>query len=69
MSFSYGNWTLWLIYIIIGDWDLKTRRSQTQLSTLLLDSTFVVYKLSKNRDNKDKDLKAKIYDLVLKTML
>ncbi len=69
MSFSHGDQTLWPVYITIGNLDAKTRRSQTRPGTLLLGSIPVVHERSEDEDNKDKDLKAKIYHLALKTML
>lgn len=69
MSFSYEDQILWPVYISIGNLDSKTRRYQTRPSTLLLGSILIVHKWSKDGDNKDKDLKAKIYYLALKTML
>ena len=69
MSFSYRNKTLWPVYITIGNLDSKTRCSQKRLRTLLLSSIFLIYKWSEDVNNKNKDLKAKIYHMVLKTML
>ena len=60
---------LWSIYITIKNLDAKTWRNQTQPGTLFLGSIFVVHERLKNGNNKDKDLKAKIYYLVLKTIL
>ncbi len=69
MSLSHGDQTLWPIYIMIGNLDAKARRNQTRPGTLLPDSIPVVHERSEDRDKKDKDLKAKIYHLALKTML
>ena len=69
MSLSHRDQTLWPVYITIQNLDAKTRRSQKQLGTLLLDSILIVHKHSENANNKDKDLKTKIYHMVLKTML
>ncbi len=69
MSLSHEVETLWPVYITIRNLDAKTRRSQTRPGTLLLGSIPVVHERSENRDNKDKDLKAKIYHLAWKTML
>ncbi len=70
MSFSHGDQMLWPVYITIRNLDAKIRCSQTQSGTLLLGSIPVVYEqFIEDGDNKDKDLKATIYHLVLKTML
>ncbi len=69
MSPSHGDQTLWPVYITIRNLDAKTRHSQTRPGTLLLDSIPVVHERLEDGDNKDKDLKAKIYHLALKTML
>lgn len=61
MSFSHGDQTLWLVYIIINNLDSKTQYSQTRLGTLFVSSISILYKRSKDGDNKDKNLKAKIY--------
>ena len=49
--------------------DAKTYRSQNWPSTLLLGSIPIVYEQAKDSNNKDKNLKAKIYYLALETML
>ena len=69
MSLSHGNQTLWPIYITIGNLDAKTRRSQKWPGTLFLSSIPIIHEQSKETDKKDKDLKAKIYHIALKTML
>ncbi len=69
MSLSHGDQTLWLVYIIIRNIDAKTQRSQTRPNTLLLGSISIVHKWLEDGNNKDKDLKTKIYHLALKTML
>ncbi len=69
ISLCYGDQTLWLLYITIGNLDVKTRHSQIRPGTLLLISILVVYEWLEDGNNKDKDLKAKIYHLALKTML
>lgn len=69
ISLSYEDQTLLLLYIIISNLDLKTRYRETWLSTLLLQSISVIHKQSEDTDNKNKDLKAKIYHLALKTIL
>ena len=69
MSLSHENQTLWPVYIIIGNLDSKTRRSQIRPGTLLLGSIPIVHEHSEDGNNKDQDLKAKIYHLALTTML
>ena len=69
MSLSYKDQTLWSVYITIGNLDAKTRYSQIRLGILLLGSIPIVYKRLKDGNNKNKDLKAMIYYLALKTML
>ena len=69
MSFSHGDQTLWSVYIIIGNLNAKIRQSQKQPETLLLGSISIVHKRSEDGNNKDKDLKAKIYHMALKTIL
>ncbi len=54
---------------MIRNLDSKTWRSQTWLGTLFLGLILVVYEWLKDRENKDKDLKKKIYYLTLNTML
>ncbi len=44
-------------------------RSQNRPGTLLLGSIPIVYERAENFNNKDRDLKAKIYHLALETML
>ncbi len=69
MSLSHRDQTLWPVYITIGNLDAKTRRSLKRPRTLLLGSILIIYERSKDANNKDKDLKAKIYHMALKTML
>ncbi len=69
MSLSYGDQTLWPVYITIGNLDAKTRQSQKRPGKLLLDSIPIVHEWSEDSNNKNKDLKAKIYYMALKTML
>ena len=69
MSLSYGDHTLWPIYITIGNLDSKTRQCQTRPSILLLGSIPIIYKRLEDGNNKDQDLKAKIYYLALSTLL
>ena len=69
MSFSHGDQTLWPVYITIGNLDSMTWRNQTRPGTLLLGSIPIVHKRLEDENNKDQDLKAKIYHLALTTML
>ncbi len=69
MSFSHRDQTLWPVYITIGNLDAKTRRSQKRSGTLLLGSIPIIYERSEDANNQNKDLKAKIYHMTLKTML
>lgn len=49
--------------------DAKTQQFQKWPKTLLLDSIFIVHKWLEDANNKNKDLKAKIYHIALKTIL
>ena len=69
MSRNHGNQILWPVYITIGNLDSNTWQSQTHLGTLFLGSIFIVHERSEDKNNKDQDLKAKIYYLALTTML
>ena len=69
ISLSHGDQTLWPVYIIIRNLNAKTRQSQKRLGTLLLSSILIIHERSKDANNKDKDVKAKIYHMALKTML
>ena len=69
MSLNYGDQTLWPVYITIGNLDAKTQRSQKRPGILLLGSIPIVHERSEDANNKDKDLKLKIYHMTLKTML
>ena len=69
MSLSYGDQILWPVYITIGNLNAKTWQSQKRPRTLLLSFISIIHKRSKDVNNKDKDLKAKIYHMMLKTML
>ena len=69
MSLSHGDQILWPVYVTIGNLDAKMRQSQNRLGTLLLGFIPIVHEQSKDLNNKDRDLKAKIYHLALKIML
>ncbi len=69
MNLSHEDQTLWPVYITIGNLDAKTRQFQKWPGTLLLGTIPIIHKWSKDANNKDKDLKAKIYHIILKTTL
>ena len=69
MSFSHRHQTLWQVYITIENLDTKIRQSQKRPEMLLLGFIPIVYEWSEDANNKDKDLKAKIYNMDLKSML
>ena len=69
MNFNHGDQIMWPVYITIKNLDTKTWQSQKWLRTLLLNFLPIIYKRSKDVNNKNKDLKAKIYYMALKTML
>ena len=69
MSFDHGDQTLWLVYISIGNLDAKTRQSQKWPRILLLGSIPIIHERSEDVKNRDKDFKAKIYHMALKTIL
>lgn len=69
ISFSHVNQTLWPVYIIIDNLDAKTWQNQTCLGNLFLDLILIVYERAKDSNNKDKNLKAKVYYSALKAIL
>ena len=69
ISLSHGDQTMWPVYITIGNLDTKIWQSQKWPGTLLLGSILIIHKRSEDGNNKDKDLKAKIYHIALKTIL
>ena len=69
MSLNHGDQKLWPVYITIENLDSKTWRCQTRPGTLLLGSISIVHECSEDGNNKDQDLKAKIYHLALTTTL
>ena len=69
MSFSNKNQILWPIYIIIENLNVKTWQSQKRPSILLLSYIPIIHEWSEDTNNKNIDLKAKIYHMTLKTML
>ena len=60
MNFSYGDQTLWPVYITIKNLNAKIWPSQKRAGTLLLGSISIIHERSEDANNKDKDLKAKI---------
>ena len=68
MSLSYRDQILWPVYVTIVNLDVKTRWSQNRPGTLLLGFIPIVHERSEDSNNKDRDLKATIYHLALKTM-
>lgn len=69
INFSYRNLTLWPINIRIRNLDVKIWQSQKWPKTLLLVFVSSIQEQLKDANNKIKDLKAKIFHIVLKTML
>lgn len=69
INLSYEDQVFWPVYITIKNLDAKTYWSQNWLATLFLGLIPIVYKQTKDLNNKNIDLKAKIYHLVLKTIL
>ena len=69
MSLSHGDQTLGQVYITIGNSNSKTWRSQTCPGTLFLGSIPIAHERLEDGNNKNQDLKAKIYHLALTTML
>ena len=69
MSLSHWDQTLWPVYITIGNLDTKIQQSQKWSGMLLWGSIPIIYERLKDANNKEKDLKAKIYQMALKTML
>lgn len=63
MILCYRDQTLWLVYITIGNLDSKTRYSKTRPGILFISSIPIIHEWSKDGDNKDENLKAKIYYL------
>lgn len=69
ISFSCGDQTMWIVFIIIRNLDAKTQQFQKRPGTLLLDFILIIYELSKDTNNKNKNLNIKINYLALKTIL
>ena len=60
---------MWLVYIIIENLDAKTWQSQKQLETLFLGFIPIIYERLEDANHKNKNIKAEIYHIVLKTIL
>ena len=69
MNLSHEDPTFWPIYIIIKNWDAKTRQSQKWPGTFFLSSIPIIHEQLEDANNKNKDLKAKIYYMTLKSIL
>lgn len=69
LSLSHGNHTQWPVSIIIENLDTKIWESQKRPRTIFLGSIPIIHKGSENKNNKDRNLKAKIYYIALKTIL
>ena len=69
MSSSNGDQILGPVYVTIGNLDAKTHCSQNWPRILSLGLIPIVYERAEDLNNKDRDLKAKTYHLVLRTML
>ena len=69
MSLSQRDPSLCPVDITIGNLDVKTWPSQKRVKILVLGSILIIYKLLKDVNNKDKDLKAKINYMILKIIL
>ena len=69
MSFSHEDLTLWPVYITITNLDATTRQSQKRPGMLFFGSIPIVHERSEDANNKNKDLKTKIYHMALKTIL
>lgn len=69
MSLSYRNQVFWPVYITRANLDVKIRYCQNWPAILFLSFIFIDYKQVKDLNNKDKDLKTKIYFLTLKIIL
>lgn len=69
MSLSHRDQIVWPVYITIRNLDAKRQASQKRPGTLLLGSIPIIHEWLEDVNNKDKDLKAKIYYMALKTML
>ena len=69
ISLNHGDQILRPVYITIRNLNAKTQQSQKRPGILLLGSISIIYKRLEDANNKNKNLKAKIYHMALKTML
>lgn len=69
MSFYHREQIIWLVYITIRNLDTKTQQSKKWPKTLLLSRIPIIHERLEDINNKDKNLKVKIYHITLKTML
>lgn len=54
MSSSYKDQILWLFYITIGNWDVKTCQSENWPDILFFNSTPITHEQAKDLNNKDR---------------
>ena len=69
MSLSHGDWIFWPVYITIGNLDAIIQQSQKRIKTLLLSFISIIHERLEDANNKNKNLKTKIYYMTLKTIL
>lgn len=69
MSLSHWNQTLWPVYITIKILDAIIQQFRKCPRMLLVGSIPIIHKGLEDANNKDKDRKAKIYHIALKTIL
>ena len=69
MCLSHGDEILLPINITIRHLDLKAYQSPKRLKMLSLDSISIFHERSENVNSNNKNLKANIYHMTLKTML
>lgn len=68
VSFNCRDQTLWPVYDTIGNLDAKMRQSQKRPGILLLNSNPMIHERLEDANNKNKNLKIKIYHIALKTI-
>lgn len=69
LSLSHEDQVFWPVYVIIDNLDIKIYPSQNWPRILLLGSILIVHEWAKNLNNKNRNLKIKIYHIAIKTML
>lgn len=69
MSHNYRDQALWPVYIIIRNLKAKTWQSQKRSRPFFLSSIPIIHERSEDANNQNIDLKAKIYLMILKTIL